>query len=95
MSNNDEEIKQLMEDCLPKKKSPTVIKYVSEIERFERRKLEARRIARELHYDEDIIDKIKEAKTTGDIDRALREGRHRITEFSFMEEIKKKKKKGS
>ena len=45
-------------------------------ERLQREKEEALEAA--YYYDKDIKERIKNAKTIGEIDRALMEGRHRL-----------------
>ena len=45
-------------------------------ERLQREKQEALEAAR--YYDKEIKERIRNAKTVGEIDRALREGRHRL-----------------
>ena len=90
MSNDD--IKELMENCLVKKKGPVIIKpsYGSDDDRLGRRKNEALKIARDLHYSNDILSKIKQAKTFGDVDRALAAGRKQIPEVGLNDKIKRK-----
>lgn len=90
---SDDDVKKLMEDCLVKKKHPVIIKptFGTEEDRLARRKSEAQKIVHELHYSDDIILKIKQAKTFGEVNRALATGRKQMSEAGSSNEIKRKR----
>lgn len=90
---SDDDVKKLMEDCLVKKRGPVIIKptFGTEEDRLERRKNEAQKIAHELHYSDDILLKIKQAKSFGDVNRALATGRKQCSEVNLGSKIKRKR----
>lgn len=96
----DEKLEQLMKDITgsPKKKPGVPIMHgmAKHPYDFPKRKREARLAAYELGYGKDILEKIENAKTEGEITRALAAGRHMMAEHAvsdiYKEKVKSKRK---
>jgi len=87
----DEGLEILMKQCLPKEEPIKKICTPScrgPHETLTSRKKEARKCARELGYSPAIIEAIERAQTIYEVDRAMMRGRHAMSEFSPIENLK-------
>lgn len=87
----DENLEILMKQCLPKEAPIKKVNTPScrgPLETLASRKKEARKCARELGYSQAIIEAIERAQTIYEVDRAMTRGRHAMSEFSPIEELK-------
>lgn len=90
----DENLKQLMQDVLggPKEKSVQQVHAQNTAAViFAKRKRDALRAARELGYSHEIIDRLHNATTPGEINCILATGRHQMYDGNAQEVLMRRK----
>lgn len=89
----DESLKQLMNDVIggPKEKPIKKVKPMPAELVFNKRKRDALTAARELGYSPEIINRIHNATTYGEINRILATGRHQMYDGNAQEVLMRRK----